>query len=95
MEVQDDAGMSPSVRAILHGKCFRLLQELLAGIQFPDNCLFKDVASNLPLTGWLSATGHMQPRLCPPLLSKQELLGQFSVRNEGIWHFTRPSGDTD
>ena len=84
MEAKDHAAMEPSVRSILRGKRLLLFQELLASVGFPDCSLVKDIASGLPLTSWLPSSNHMQPRLCPSQLSKQELLAQSKHRKRSL-----------
>ena len=85
--------MEPHVQSILKGKKLLLFKELLQSINFPDTSVADDIASGLPLSGWMSTSGHMEEKLKQSLLSVQELVRQAPARNQEILDLTGSSGD--
>ena len=86
--------MPPHVRRIMKGKRILLLQEILDSFGFPDKNLCHDLQSGFPLSGWLPESGHMEPKVKPPLISRDQLEKQAHHRNKEILAMTRPSGDS-
>ncbi|CAE7396126.1 zdhhc15 [Symbiodinium sp. CCMP2592] len=81
--------------AFCKGKRLLLFEELLASLGHEDTSLVRDICSGFKLTGWLQASGVMEPKISAPSESAANLWRQRADLNAKAWHQTKPTASEE
>jgi hypothetical protein len=94
-ESQIHERLDPQASMILHDKSFKLLEVLLAQIQWPDTKLVEDMVAGFSITGHTPFSGVFLEEPKVASITEQSLRASSTINNQTLMVRTKSSGDED